>query len=206
MRKIGADKREEVDIGYKIGRLTIIQDLGMILPKETSKVKKRFYLCRCECGNEKRVVRSAILNKLTLSCGCLQKENGEKRMKTLSEQIKNGTVVPFSKYEKEFNSKSRLYNIWQNMKARCTNENNERYQDYGGRGIKICDDWNDYQNFIDFAKNNGYTELLSLDRIDVDGNYEPSNCRWATDEEQAKNKRTSLVVIVTGKQIGRAHV
>lgn len=95
---------------------------------------------------------------------------------------------------------TRLYSILQGMKTRCYNKNHQSYKHYGGRGIKICDAWlNDFMNFYNWAYNNGYDNSLTIDRIDVNGNYEPSNCRWITHEEQQKNRRDSIQLTYNGK-------
>ena len=94
----------------------------------------------------------------------------------------------------------RLHRIYHHMKRRCTNEDCPRYKDYGGRGITVCDEWlEDYDNFIEWALNNGYEDNLTIDRIDNDGNYEPSNCRWITREAQSRNKRTNVMVAYKGE-------
>ena len=85
------------------------------------------------------------------------------------------------------------------MKNRCNNPSDKRYKDYGGRGITFCKEWNDFESFRDWASANGYRDDLTIDRIDVNGNYEPSNCRWATIEEQANNKRNNLVFTLNGR-------
>lgn len=97
--------------------------------------------------------------------------------------------------------KSRLYTIWKNMKARCSN-NASQNSYYGARGITVCEEWrNSYQAFYNWAMANGYTDELTIDRIDVNGNYEPSNCRWATLKEQANNKRNNRLLTYNGKSL-----
>lgn len=96
---------------------------------------------------------------------------------------------------------TRLYRIWLAMKNRCQNEKNLRYKDYGGRGIKVCNEWrNDFQTFYDWAMSNGYSDDLTIDRIDNNGNYEPSNCRWITTKEQNNNSRRCHVVEWDGEK------
>ncbi|SDJ27527.1 hypothetical protein [Salimicrobium halophilum] len=92
--------------------------------------------------------------------------------------------------------KTRLYNIWTQMIQRCTNQNLDHYARYGGRGITVCDEWKDFKCFVRWANQNGYNDGLTIDRINVDGNYEPGNCKWSTDIEQARNKRTSRYITI----------
>lgn len=94
--------------------------------------------------------------------------------------------------------KPNTYSHWVNMKTRCFNSRNPKYKDYGGRGITICKEWLEFKNFHEWALSHGYKEGLTLDRIDVNGNYEPSNCRWITAAEQAKNKRTCRLITYNG--------
>lgn len=96
-------------------------------------------------------------------------------------------------------SKTRLYKIWDGMRDRCRRQGHMHYKNYGGRGITVCDEWLDFNEFKRWALDNGYNDQLTLDRIDCNGNYEPSNCRWATYEEQAANKRTNHIVNVNGE-------
>lgn len=95
---------------------------------------------------------------------------------------------------------TRLFSIWTNMKSRCYNKKSTNYNRYGGRGIKVCDEWrNDFKSFYDWAMSNGYEEHLTIDRIDNDGNYEPSNCRWATVKEQSLNTIKNRLVTIRGE-------
>lgn len=94
--------------------------------------------------------------------------------------------------------KTRLYKIWTAMRERCNRERHSHYKDYGGRGITICSEWDDYVAFRNWANNNGYSDELTLDRIDYNGNYEPSNCRWVTYKEQARNKRSNRIIEYKG--------
>ncbi len=92
--------------------------------------------------------------------------------------------------------RTRLYNIWTQFKQRCTNKNNDRYEQYGGRGITVCDEWMEFEVFSKWANENGYKNSLSIDRLDVNGNYEPSNCKWSTGLEQSRNKRNTRYVTI----------
>ena len=154
--------------GKRFGRLKVIKYYG------SNKNGRALWLCQCDCGNTKVVLGNSLLSKLTFSCGCYNKE-----------------------YSKELHSKhnmssSKLYKVWGGMKTRCYNKNFIYYCNYGGRGIKVCDEWkNDFSKFYKWAINNGYKEGLTIDRINNDGNYEPNNCRWVTRAEQNRNKRYS---------------
>lgn len=136
---------------------------------------KSMWLCKCECGNLLTITGSNLMNGTTKSCGCLQKERTSK-----------------SRYIHGCSHKTSEYSSWTNMKTRCYNNKSEDYNDYGGRGIMVCERWkNSFDNFI---KDMGEKPSAqhSLDRMNVNGNYEPNNCKWSTDSEQTRNKRSNV--------------
>lgn len=166
--------------GESFGRLTVIG----LSPRRSG--RKSYWVCQCNCGN-KIVVRSDILKAgATQSCGCIKKE-----------QDKINLTVNHSHKE----SRTRLYTTWLGMKQRCYDENTETYARYGSKGIKVCDDWiNDYPAFAEWARNNGYSDDLTIERIDVYSNYSPSNCTWISHSEQANNRRSTIWVEWDGKR------
>ena len=162
--------------GRRFGRYTVLYR------SENDKHGNAMWMCKCDCGNQKIVAGSALRKGVTLSCGCYHKEKVAKINTTHGE------------------SKSRLFGIWQSMKARCNNPNHKHYSYYGGKGISVCEEWkHDFQSFADWANNNGYSEGLTIDRIDPIGNYEPSNCRWLSRAEQQKHLSNCRLFEVDGE-------
>lgn len=162
----------------RFGRLVAIKQVA----KNTS--GHQMWLCKCDCGRETIVDYHNLKNNHTKSCGCLQRES------TANSNTTHGL------------RKTRLYRTWHHMRERCYYPKDKRYANYGGRGIAVCDEWNkDFQAFYEWAMANGYREDLSIDRIDVNGNYEPSNCRWATTEEQANNRQSNRRITIGGETL-----
>lgn len=155
----------------------------VVLHREANSSRNEtMWRCRCDCGNEFTTRARSLRSGETLSCGCLGKKHHEEAAKKAN--TKHG-AAPHRGYTK-------LYNIWLRMKGRCNRPTATSYQYYGGRGICVCDEWqNDFAAFRDWAMSHGYQEGLSIDRIDPDGNYCPENCRWITMAEQQRNKRNS---------------
>lgn len=173
----------KITIGEKHGRLTIVKDLGIGV-LNGSNTQCRNVKCLCECGNEFESQYSNVKYGGTKSCGCLQTETSKKSVKIMIESnTKHGDAIKESEY-------NRLYNTWCRMKYRCYNVNHEKYKWYGGAGIKVCPEWHDYLTFKNWALNNGYNEELTIDRIDVTKNYEPSNCQWLTAQENIEKEYT----------------
>ena len=171
--------------GMKFGRLTVIQKGECYICKNG--IKRTRWLCRCECGNTVNVLAYNLKSGNSKSCGCL---NDESR---ISRSTKHGM------------RHTRLYSIWTNIKSRCYLESSQNYERYGGRGISMCDEWrNSFESFMEWSVNNGYDESLAgrgectIDRIDVNKNYSPDNCRWVDATTQANNRRNTIFVTAFG--------
>ena len=163
-------------IGRKFGRLTVIARAGSRREKGYS---RKLWECVCECGKHKIVSTSNLTRGLVRSCGCLADEM--KRKPKIETAIREEHI--------------RLRHVWKNMKQRCYNPNSPEYKNYGGRGIKMCNEWlKSSKVFIEWALNNGYSIGLDVDRIDNNGNYEPSNCQFLTRSENVLKEKRKLTI------------
>ena len=154
-------------VGEKFGRWTVMS-------KAKNKGKNTAWNCLCECGIERSVLTYNLTSGKSSSCGCGQKEAASKVNTTHGKR------------------NTKLYGVYSGMKQRCYNENSPAYKYYGGKGVYICKEWlDDFMNFYNWAKDNGYGKGMSIDRIDPNGNYEPDNCRWADRVTQNTNQRKS---------------
>ncbi|MDS7057025.1 hypothetical protein NXG04_06890 [Klebsiella pneumoniae] len=168
----------------KFGRLTVVRETEK--PTHLKRIES-YWICKCECGKEIISGRNRLITNHTTSCGCFQKEKVGETNKT------HGL------------SGSRFFKTYHNMINRCEKEDNPYYEFYGGRGISVSKEWsqfegfmNDmYQSYLDFEKVNG-KGTATLDRIDNNGNYESSNCRWITMKEQSRNKRNNIEIEING--------
>jgi hypothetical protein len=166
-------KRLEIPIGTKFGRLTILKQVESKIQSRGTKM--RMVQCKCDCGNIKDYSFQYLTKGHTKSCGCYMKDRTKETNTTHSDTI-NKSMTP-------------EYRTWRAMKQRCNNPKNNRWEHYGGRGINVCNRWiNSFENFILDMGRKPSSEY-TIDRIDVDGNYEPNNCRWATPSQQNENQR-----------------
>lgn len=165
--------------GKRFGKVVVVK-------RAENKNNRVAFLCRCDCGTEFVTLSQNLVNGWTKSCGCLNREKASQRVS------KRNTTHGCSH--------TRLHDIWKNMRSRCLRTYNTAYKNYGGRGIKICKEWNDFKTFRDWAYENGYSEELTIDRVDVNGDYTPENCRWVSAEKQANNKRTNHFVEHNGER------
>ncbi len=158
-------------IGHKFGKLTVLK----FNRRENNRT---YWECKCDCGNI-IIVRADALKGGQNSCGCVRNEEHRELCRQLGYSRKTHGLC-----------NTRIYRIWAGMKSRCYNPTNKRYKYYGGRGIIICQEWKDnFENFYDWAINNNYADDLTIDRINVNGNYTPDNCRWADWLTQSRNRR-----------------
>lgn len=166
--------------GQKFGYLTVKS-----FAFYSKKYKKNYWNCICDCGNEVQVAVASLMSGKTKSCGCYADTVRQNWIKTKRQAKGKYSGI----------SKTKLYSSYIHMKTRCYNKSYDGYKYYGGRGITICDEWlNNPESFFEWAINNGWKDGLSIDRIDVNGNYEPGNCRWTTTKQQCNNTRRNKYI------------
>lgn len=162
-------------VGKKFGRLEVLE-------KATPLNGHTRWRCVCDCGKECIVHGTSLKAGTTISCGCFKRENAKELYSTVRQNDKN------------------LYAVWNGIKQRCFNENNKSFHNYGGRGITMDSEWiNNYEAFYNWAMDNGYKKGLQIDRIDNDGDYTPSNCRFVDNFIQANNKRNIALYTINGE-------
>ena len=165
-------------------RKHIKERYGRLLVLHEDPVVKCKWICQCDCGTVKSIAVSSLRSGRSKSCGCYCSDVLVKIRTTHGQ------------------SKTKIYNIWVSMLSRCRNKNFPLYKNYGGRGIKVCERWLIFENFL--ADMGDKPDGMTIDRINNDGNYEPSNCRWATWIDQANNKRTTRFVVYNGMKLSLA--
>lgn len=175
---IERNKKGTIDLtGQRFGRWFVIER-GKEEDKRTGGAT---WLCRCDCGTEKEVSGYNLRNGISLSCGCYATELLINRLTT-----HNLTHSP-------------VYNVHHGMLNRCYNKDNKSYKNYGGRGIYVCEEWHDLSNFHEWSIQSNYSEGLTIERIDNNGNYCPENCTWIPKEEQSKNRRNNHYLTLNGE-------
>ena len=166
--------------GQRFGRITALEDTG----KRTKPGNNAIWLCRCDCGKlfEVRSSNLTTTKRPQKSCGCTKWQDI-----SMANSTHGGS------------KKDRLYRVWMGMRRRCRDPRLKEYSRYGGRGIRVCDEWQDYAVFKQWADPSAGSWDCTLDRIDNNGNYEPSNCRWVDLKTQENNKRSNLMIEYQGR-------
>ncbi len=168
--------------GRRYGKLTVVRRVN----SPENHPHSPLWECVCDCGKTKFVTSNNLTNGNTNSCGCIKNE-------LMRETMMNRAIY-------RTDDEKRLNSIWIDMKRRCENANYKDFFNYGGRGISVCCEWHNYDTFKEWALANGYKNGLSIDRVNVNGDYEPGNCRWATAIEQANNKRNTIYIEYHGRR------
>lgn len=144
--------------------------------------------CKCDCGTVKKIARRWLIGENTKSCGCMKSE------------------IISQNHKKYDNRNKKLYNVYHSMLSRCNNPNHRYFEDYGARGIKVCEEWSNFESFQTWALEHGYEEGLSIERIDNDKGYSPDNCKWISMCEQHNNNRTSARYVIDGEELTLADI
>jgi len=169
--------RNKIDLtGQRFGKLVAIS-----IEKKSDSSTRTYWNCVCDCGGKRVVSNDHLRSGDVTDCGCARKH--------------------VSRWSKHNMYNSRLYGIWSLMKERCCNPKRKEYPNYGGRGICVCEEWKEAKNFIEWSLNNGYSDELTIDRIDNNGNYCPKNCRWISRKEQMQNRRNNHYISFEGKTL-----
>lgn len=177
-------KRLEIQKGTRYGRLVVVKEVE---PRKVKRGYERRFLCMCDCGKMVETLLRSLRIGATQSCGCKHQEMS-------AEACRNRRIHP------DNDDANRIYTVWCNMKSRCFRKTASSYKMYGARGIGVCDEWkNCFLSFYEWSIANGYKDGLTIDRINNNGNYEPSNCRWVTPQEQANNTRKNVFITHNGE-------
>ena len=170
--------------GERFGILIVI---GVSRRVKSGKRERYYWKCKCDCGRIKEVRTDCLTRGLVRSCGCLKKEQ-------------NG--INLTKFHRHKLSHTKLWDTYYSMKSRCYDPADKRYKDYGGRGIKVCGEWeSSFDEFANWAISHGFDKNLQIDRIDNNGDYSPENCRWVTQKENCRNRRSNVLIEYNGKMI-----
>ena len=170
--------------GMMFGKLTVIE----VSRKVQSGNRKRYYWnCKCVCGKTKEVRTDCLTSGDVKSCGCIKKEQDK---------------INLTKFHRHKLSNTNLWHVYYGILHRCYNTKDTHYANYGGKGVVICEEWKEsFDNFVEWAFSSGYEQGLQIDRIDNDGNYEPSNCRWVSLKENCRNRGSNILVEYNGKLV-----
>ncbi len=169
--------------------MTLVKDLGMQYPTANSKRKYRYGLYICpDCNSETKAQTTSVKRGQTKRCSSCGGKLSASKM-TREQRIKHG------------DSGTRLHNIWNGMRDRCKRKKHPMFHHYGGKGVTVCAEWLDYSTFKIWSLRNGYSNELTIERKDNDGNYEPNNCKWATRKEQSNNQGTSVLLRFTEQEL-----
>lgn len=168
--------------GRTYGKLTVLK----LEEKRKSGKRYRYYWeCLCECGGKHKVRTDGLTSGNVLSCGCLKREQDKKNLTANHSHRLSG---------------SRLWHTYYGILSRCYDKRDKSYERYGGRGIKVCKEWRDsFESFVSWSMSSGYNDKLTIDRINNNGNYEPKNCKWSDDKEQARNRRSNSMIKLNGE-------